>query len=218
VPTIYKRFVPSPDEDSAAIRIAEVAESAEPDGNRLSAAAEPSLKLAEVSRMFPAGPALRQQFSSTSASPTPRKTRTSATSATSAAAGQQKHQSCASGYPSEWADGIALLAMMDSPLDWPPSRWPMLVQDARTFLERWAGQAHRLGWQNWELWGCHRRKPWGATHGLGLVLLLGGDELVAMTETAAVIRTATGNRQTYRRTFRHRLHASERCLIWELGQ
>jgi hypothetical protein len=106
---------------------------------------------------------------------------------------------------------------MPPPLDWPPQRWAVIFVDAQSFIERWAMQSSRLGWQAWELWGCHRRKPWGAIHGLGLVPLLGGCELVAMTNTEGVIRTANGNRQTYRRKPRDPLHPRERALIWELG-
>ena len=36
-------------------------------------------------------------------------------------------------------------------------------------------QAAALGWPAWELFGCHRRAPWGRIQGMGLVLLLRGD-------------------------------------------
>jgi hypothetical protein len=51
---------------------------------------------------------------------------------------------------------------------------------------------------------------------MGLVVLLRGKELVALTDAEAVIRTATGAHQTYRRKPRDPLHPAERCLIWEL--
>ena len=128
-----------------------------------------------------------------------------------------KQASTAPGYPSDWISGVARLSDMPSSLDWPPHRWLLLVEDAEAFLEQWAVQAHRLGWLGWELWGCCRRKPWGAIDGLGLVLLLGGHELVAMTDTLAVIRSPTGNCQRSHRKPRDPLHSSERALIWELG-
>ena len=106
---------------------------------------------------------------------------------------------------------------MPPPLDWPPHRWPVLVEDAQAFLERWATQAHRLGWKSWELWGCHRRKPWGRIQGMGLVLLLQGDEIAALTATEAVVRMPTRAHQTYRRRPTDPLHPSERALIWEMG-
>ena len=77
-------------------------------------------------------------------------------------------------------------------------------------------QAARLGWQDWELFGCHRRAPF-TPPGHGLVLLLRGKELVALTEAEAVIRTLTGAHQTSRRKLRDPLHPAERCLVWELG-
>ena len=51
---------------------------------------------------------------------------------------------------------------------------------------------------------------------MGLVLLLRGRELAALTATEAVIRTRTGARQTYRRKPCDPLHPAERCLVWEL--
>jgi hypothetical protein len=122
-----------------------------------------------------------------------------------------------SDFPLEWTEGVAQLATMPPPRDWPPARWPVLIATAETFLEHWAGQAHRLAWQTWELFGCHRARPWGATHGMGLVLLLGGDELLAMTDAACVMRTLTGNHQRYYRKSRDPLHPSERALVWDLG-
>ena len=74
-----------------------------------------------------------------------------------------------------------------------------------------------MGWPDWELFGCYRRAPWGRIQGMGLVLLLHGDEIAALTETEAVIRTRTGARQTYRRKPHDPLHPAERCLVWELA-
>jgi hypothetical protein len=51
---------------------------------------------------------------------------------------------------------------------------------------------------------------------MGLVLLLRGRELAALTGGDAIIRTATGAHQTYRRKPRDPLDPRERCLVWEL--
>ena len=51
---------------------------------------------------------------------------------------------------------------------------------------------------------------------MGLVLLLRGKELAALTATQAVIRVQTA-RQTYYRQPRDPLHPAERCLVWELS-
>jgi hypothetical protein len=116
-----------------------------------------------------------------------------------------------------WAAGVARLRGMPPPRGYPKHAWEQLVVDAGRFLGDWAAQAHRLGWPDWELFGCHRRAPWGRIQGMGLVLLLRGDEIAVLTKTEAVIRTRTGARQTYRRKLCDPLHAAERCLVWELS-
>jgi hypothetical protein len=116
-----------------------------------------------------------------------------------------------------WADGVARLHSMPPPRTYPAQAWQQLVVDAGRFLNDWATQAHRLGWQDWELFGCHRRAPWGQIQGMGLVPLLHGRELAALTEAEAVIRTRTGTHQTYRRKPCDPLHPAERCLVWELA-
>ena len=116
-----------------------------------------------------------------------------------------------------WADGVARLAAMPPPCTYPAHAWQQLTVDAERFLDSWAAQAHRLGWPGWEIFGCHRRAPWGRIQGMGLVVLLHGRELAALTATEAVIRTRTGVRQTYRRRHCDPLHPAERCLVWELS-
>lgn len=115
-----------------------------------------------------------------------------------------------------WSAGVARLAARPPPRDYPARAWEQLVGDAASFLGLWSVQAVALGWQGWELFGCHRHAPWGRIQGMGLVLLLRGQELAALTGTAGVIRTATGVHQTYHRKPRDPLHPAERCLIWEL--
>jgi hypothetical protein len=119
--------------------------------------------------------------------------------------------------PAEWIDGVARLAEMPCPARFPAVKWSQVATDAAAFLERWAAQAASLGWLTWELFGCHRRAPWGRIQGMGLALLLQGDEIAALTATEAVIRTRTGAHQTYRRRPADPLHPTERCFVWELS-
>jgi hypothetical protein len=119
--------------------------------------------------------------------------------------------------PTEWSSGVARLATMAPPRTYPANTWQQLVTDAERFLEEWAQQAVALGWPAWELFGCHRRAPWGRIQGMGLVLLLHGDPLAALTATEAVIRRPSGAHQTWRRKTADPLPAVERCLVWELG-
>jgi hypothetical protein len=121
------------------------------------------------------------------------------------------------GTPAEWADGgVARLRAIAPPRTYPVLAWQQLIVDAERFLHDWAAQAARLGWPAWELFGCHRRAPWGRIQGMGLVLLLRGDETAALTATEAVIRTRTGAHQTYRRKPCDPLDPAERCLVWDL--
>jgi hypothetical protein len=106
---------------------------------------------------------------------------------------------------------------MPPPPIYPRQAWQQLIVDAERFLNGWAQQSAALAWQDWELFGCHCRAPWGRIQGMGLVLLLRGKELAALTATEAVIRSATGAHQTYHRKPFDPLHPAERCLIWELS-
>jgi TubC N-terminal docking domain len=116
-----------------------------------------------------------------------------------------------------WTDGVARLAATAPPRNYPEHAWRQLIVDAERFLDSWAAQAVVLGWPDWELFGCHRRAPWGRIQGMGLVLLLHGRELAALTATEAVIRAETGAHQTYRRKPHDPLHSAERCMVWDLA-
>jgi hypothetical protein len=116
-----------------------------------------------------------------------------------------------------WIAGVARLAAMAPPRSYPAHAWQQLITDAERFLGDWAQQAAALGWPGWELFGCHRRAPWGRIQGMGLVLLLHGDPLAALTASEAVIRRGSGAHQTRRRKPVDPLPAAERCLVWELG-
>jgi hypothetical protein len=111
---------------------------------------------------------------------------------------------------------IGTLSPSRVPHHWPAARWPQFVVDADSFCRDWLEKAFVLGWPIWELFGCHCRAPWGRIQGMGLVLLLQGHEIAALTATEAVIRTSTGAHQAYRRKPADPLHPAERCLVWEL--
>jgi hypothetical protein len=112
---------------------------------------------------------------------------------------------------------VGTLSPSRVPHRWPATTWPQFIADAQAFCRDWAERAFLSGWAAWELFGCHRRAPWGRIQGMGLVLLLHGRELVALTDGEAVIRTGTAAHQTYRRKLHDALHPSERCLVWQLS-
>jgi hypothetical protein len=82
-----------------------------------------------------------------------------------------------------------------------PDRWQQAIVDADSFLSQWGAQALALGWTAKELFGLHLvpEKPKANYSRLsryentGLIWLLRGRPVVALTETAAAIQTDTGN-------------------------
>jgi hypothetical protein len=89
----------------------------------------------------------------------------------------------------------------------PGDRWQRCVEDGRRFLVRWSDKAEALGWTARDLFGLHQppAKPHPSYRRLsrydetGLVWLLQGREVVALTETTASIRGAAGNITIYRK-------------------
>ena len=83
------------------------------------------------------------------------------------------------------------------------------------FTERWAAQASRLGWTAHDVFGVNQVKPFERLDGAGLVRLLNGRPVVALTEVEAVIECPNGARQVFRRNRPGVLSERERVLLWE---
>jgi hypothetical protein len=90
----------------------------------------------------------------------------------------------------------------------PEDRWQQAVEDGRAFLAKWGEQAEALGWTSADLFGLHTppAKPHPSYSRLsrydctGLIWLLQGREVVALTADTATIRNpVTGTVTTYRR-------------------
>ena len=88
-----------------------------------------------------------------------------------------------------------------------PADWQQAREDGRAFLARWGQQAERLGWTPADLFGlapvpdrpaatCRRLSRFDLT---GLVWLLHGRAVVALTASTAAIRTSRLGALTYRR-------------------
>src|SRR5262245_34134362 len=89
----------------------------------------------------------------------------------------------------------------------PVDRWQAAVDDGRRFLARWGDQAEALGWTARDLFGLHQ--PPAVPHPsytrlsrydeIGLIWLLCGREVVALTEATAAIQNPTNGITIYRR-------------------
>jgi hypothetical protein len=90
----------------------------------------------------------------------------------------------------------------------PTARWKQAVADGQRFLGRWGAQAEALGWTPKDLFGLlpvpDRAATWfdrlSRYDATGLVWLLRGRPVVALTEaTAAIENSKTGDITVYRR-------------------
>jgi hypothetical protein len=85
--------------------------------------------------------------------------------------------------------------------------WRQAIADGETFLARWGDQAEKLGWQADDLFELPPvpTTPHPSYERLarldqsGLIWLLRGREVVALTDASATIRTLSGTSLTYRK-------------------
>ena len=89
----------------------------------------------------------------------------------------------------------------------PVDRWKLAVEDGRRFLARWGEQAEALGWTARDLFGL--QAPPATPHPsysrlsrydeIGLIWLLCGREVVALTDATAAIQNPTAAITVFRR-------------------
>jgi hypothetical protein len=85
-------------------------------------------------------------------------------------------------------------------MDVPMTRWRQFISDCGRFLDSgWANRAEALGWGPLELFGCDRERPLARYDHMGLLWIIQGRKLVALTANTATLDTLTGSLQTYRR-------------------
>ena len=86
--------------------------------------------------------------------------------------------------------------------------WHRAIEDGRRFVTHWGEQAEVLGWTTADLFGLHtppekpapsyrQRSRYDQT---GLIWLLHGRPVIALTETAATILAPTGAKLSYQRS------------------
>jgi hypothetical protein len=99
------------------------------------------------------------------------------------------------------------------PGDVPATRWQRFVDDVGRFLDSpFCAIAAALGWGPHDLFGCDRDRPFARIDRAGLLWLLNGDRLFALSENTATIETRSGARQTWRR----KPAEPGRVLAWEI--
>jgi hypothetical protein len=119
------------------------------------------------------------------------------------------------GIPDEWQAGYAKLHTMPCPSTIRPDHWDRIVVAAGLLLTRWGAQLAAMGWTTADLFAAHPEAPLARYDCAGLVLLLPGCEVAAVTADAATLRTRTAAMQTYRRYITlERRHA---VPLWEHG-
>jgi hypothetical protein len=117
------------------------------------------------------------------------------------------------GAPWAWAEGFARLDRARPPDDVPQRRWLQFIDDCGAFLDGgWRAKAEALGWSEGDLFGCDRHKPFVRVDRLGLLWLLNGRRIGALTADSATIATSNGGRLTYRRV----PNGPGRVLAWSL--
>jgi hypothetical protein len=74
------------------------------------------------------------------------------------------------------------------PDDMPQRRWLRLIDDCAAFLDGgWPAKAAALGWGPAELFGCDRDRPFARVDQQGLLWLLNGRRLIALTAETGIV-------------------------------
>jgi hypothetical protein len=119
------------------------------------------------------------------------------------------------GAPRAWAEALARLDPANPPADVPLPRWQQFIDDCGRFLDLgWANQAEAFGWGPRDLFGCDRERPLARYDHMGLLWMIQGGKLVALTAQTATIDTLTGSLLAYRRV---PIGSDRIVLAWELA-
>jgi len=116
--------------------------------------------------------------------------------------------------PREWAEGYARLCVMPRHPDFTEDRWQSLIDDAGRFMDGWAVTVAAMGWTALEVFGVDGRMPYTRIDQMGLVPLLGGSEVVAVSADSVTVQTSTGARQRILRA--NKKKSPERVTVWEI--
>ena len=118
----------------------------------------------------------------------------------------------ADGVPRDWAEGFAQLCTMPRPSAYTQKRWEQILNDGGLFLDQWKTQVIALGWRPADVFGVCPDAPAWRYDRMGLVPLLEGRRVFAITSNAARIACNGGEALTF---FRNTMDAHA-VALWEL--
>ena len=98
--------------------------------------------------------------------------------------------------PAEWKAVWEELKRSEPPSWASAERWSELVADAESFLVTWGTTADRLGWTALDLFGVHPTAPTARFDVMGLIPILRGRSVCALTEKTATIDCKSGAKLT----------------------
>jgi hypothetical protein len=101
--------------------------------------------------------------------------------------------------PAGWRDGFTLLDANRPPAGFTSAEWRCTIRDAELFLSTWGRQAVDLGWTTLDVFGVHRLAPVARYSCMGLLPLIQGGRVIAITAESARIEQPSGARLTYTR-------------------
>jgi hypothetical protein len=115
--------------------------------------------------------------------------------------------------PKEVVEGLNLLRTMPAPRGFPAAQWSNAVRQAILFASNWGASALSLGWSPVELFGLHPIAPHARHDAKGLAFAQSdAAQIVAITETSAVLKTISGAELRFYR----KLHPRDAVLAWLL--
>ena len=115
------------------------------------------------------------------------------------------------GVPRDWAGGFARLDRAVPPKGFSPARCQRVIDDGGRFIDRWASQAAALGWDTVAVFGVDPAAPGWRLDNAGLVVLIDGADVTAITDRTAMLRLRTGSVQVY-----HRQDSTGAVPLWVL--
>jgi hypothetical protein len=118
------------------------------------------------------------------------------------------------GVPSAWIEGLARLDPARRLAGFSADGWRQLIHDGRRFLGLRGSEAASCGWTAADVFGLHPLAPGERHDGMGLVPLIRGGDVIAISAEHATIRMLSGTCLTYYL----RLPRPEAVPAWELQE